>query len=485
MSAGTSAGFEALRRDVHGPDPAVWAEETEELYAAEDRLIRWVEDRSVRLDGTTWIPEQDPLFRDVKEVARFCEAACDRLGVPRVEVRARKGPTRAEYRSELMEIAVPTAEVGGGWALRGIVVVHELAHHLVVVGGKQEGGPHGASFRLRMIHALDLLGFPTQSKLLGLALATDHEAPEQLVWRERIAAILRQAEATTHRAEAETFMSRAQELATRHAIDLALLQAHDLASGGAAEAAELPEETAVVIGRPGQRWLRLYCTLFMAVARANDVEFLLARDSTRMYAHGMPSDIAMTVALYESLRAQMVASAARWMATGAWKHETTDRWDGRRVEEQPVHWSTAKTSFYEGFIVSIGERLAESRRRTEEAATRATRAARTGAGAGASGARGTSAGGPSGSEVQSTAVVLAAKREQVRAFHEQVCDRLRPRRWRGNDRGPSGWSEAGARAGREAGRRAAVGRARGSCLAEVPRRRTAHSRRSASPTPRR
>ncbi|WOP17463.1 DUF2786 domain-containing protein [Raineyella sp. LH-20] len=464
----STADAEASRHGLPpGPEPAdptEWATETAALYAAEDRLIRWIEDGSVRLDGMTWLPEPDPLFRDVREVARFCDAACDRLGVPRVDVRARKGPTRAEYRAPLMEIAVPTAEVGGAWALRGLIVVHELAHHLVAVGGTQQGGPHGESFRLRMTHALEVLGFPGQGRLLGLALATDHAPAEQTVWRERIAAILRQAEATTHRAEAETFVSRAQELATRHAIDLALLQARDRAAGEAAQGAELPEEQSVVIGRPGQRWLRLYCSLFMAVARANDVEFLLARDSTRMYAHGMPSDIAMTVALYESLRAQMVAAGTRWMATGAWKQTTTRRRNGRRVEEVPVHWSTAKTSFYEGFVVSIAERLDESRRRAEE---QADRAVSTGAGvpppADPAGTHSTA--------LHSTAIVLAAKREQVRAFHQQVVDRIRPGRWRGNDRGPSAWSESGARAGREAGQRAAVGRARGELLGPPGERR--------------
>lgn len=477
MSTGSMTDMASFRRSLQGAGsaPAEWAEETTALYAAEDRLIRWVEDGSVRLDGTTWLPEPDPLFHDVKEVARFCDAACDRLGVPRVEVRARKGPTRAEYQAPLMEIAVPPAEIGGAWALRGIVVIHELAHHLVAVGGKQEGGPHGASFRLRMTHALELLGFPGQAKLLGLALATDHAPPEQSVWRDRIAAILRQAEATTHRAEAETFVSRAQELATRHAIDLALLQARDRAAGEAARAGELPEEQSVVIGRSGQRWLRLYCTLFMAVARANDVEFLLARDSTRMYAHGMPSDITMTIALYESLRAQMVASATRWMATGDWKRETTVLVEGYRLAQPPVHWSTAKTSFYEGFVASIAERLAESRRRAEEEAVRAerlggadpaaTRREGTVAGNGAASAGDPGSVLPGSAALHSTAVVLAAKREQVRAFHQQVVERIRPGRWRGNDRGPSGWSEAGARAGREAGRRAAVGRARG----ELPR----------------
>ncbi|SDB79956.1 putative metallohydrolase, TIGR04338 family [Raineyella antarctica] len=450
---------------------ALWQAETAALYAAEGRVVRWIEDGGVRLDGVTWLPEPDPLFRDVREVERFCEQACDRLGVPRVTVRARRGPKKAEYTGALMEIAIPPAQVGGAWALRGLVVVHELAHHLVEVGGAREGGPHGATFRTRMMHALDVLGQPVNAQLLGLALETDTATALQDTWRGRIQAILRQAEATPHQAEAETFVARAQELATRHAIDLALLGARDRPDG--AEQGELPEEVTVVMGRPGQRWLRLYCSLFMAVARANDVKYLLAHNSTRVYAHGMPSDIATTVALYESLRAQMLAAATRWMDTGVWRSETDLRWTGRRLEEVPVHWSTAKTSFFEGFIDSVAQRLEESRLRAETASD--VRAAGPGpvpaTGPGAGDGPATEAPGQAGggsppattsdeAALHTMALVLTAKREQVRAFHEQVCARVRPGRWRGPDHDRATYSAAGAKAGGEAGREAAVGRRR-------------------------
>lgn len=428
--------------------PEQWRDETAELYEAESRVVRWVEEGSTRIGGVTFLPEPDPLFRNVAEVARFAERACDRLGVPRVDVRSRRGWREAHYAPLLMEIAVPAAERGGAWALRGLVVVHELAHHLVAVGGVQEGGPHGATFRTRMMHALELLGYPVQARLLRLALGTADTGPQQETWRSRIEAILRQAESTTHRAEAETFMARAQELATRHAIDLALLSARD--EGGTGEGAERPEEVAVVMGRAGQRWLRNYCRLFMVVAGANDVSYLIASNSTRMYAHGMPSDITMTIALYESLRAQMVAAAAAWMATGEWKQERTER----GYETRPLHWSTAKTSFYEGFVASVATRLEESRQRTEQAATAASPVVGEDA----------EDRGP-GAELHSTAVALAAKREQVRAFHDQIRAGLKAGRWRGGDYDPVARSAAGTRAGREAGRRAAVGQRRGELTA--------------------
>lgn len=463
MSDGTDAG-ERLARLLGSPPSAAtaeeWHRETTELYDAESRLIRWVDDGAVRVDGVSWQPEQDPLFRDVGEVTRFTDRACDRLGVPRVEVRARKGGRKAHYDPLAMQIAVPPAEVGGAWALRGLVVIHELAHHLVAVGGVQEGGSHGATFRTRMLHALEILGFPVQARLLQVALGAG-PAPEQDVWRGRIEAILRQAEATPHRAEAETFMARAQELATRHAIDLALLAARDAAVGGPDGAAERPEEVVVVMGRSGQRWLRNYCRLFMAVARANDVSYLIASNSTRMYAHGMPSDITMTIALHESLRAQMVSSAAAWMATGEWKRERVLQPTRSGTRSVPLHWSTAKTSFYEGFVASVAARLDESRKRAEEVVLAAERA-RT-----PSSARSAPLPTAAGAELASTSVVLAAKREQVRAFHDEITAGLRPRHWRAGDYAPLARSAAGNRAGQEAGRRAAVGRRRGE-LAGAP-----------------
>lgn len=51
-----------------------------------------------------------------------------------VRVRARKGQTKAHY--QCGEIAVP---LGNRWALREIVVLHEIAHHLAP-------GGHGPSF---------------------------------------------------------------------------------------------------------------------------------------------------------------------------------------------------------------------------------------------------------------------------------------------------------------------------------------------------
>ncbi len=75
-----------------------------------------------------------------------------------VAVRERRGHTRAEYRSAayssggLPEIAIPTS-TEGRWALRELVVLHEIAHHL-----DDSGGPaHGRGFADTLIDLVSLV----------------------------------------------------------------------------------------------------------------------------------------------------------------------------------------------------------------------------------------------------------------------------------------------------------------------------------------
>lgn len=394
------------------------------LYDAENRLIGWI-DRGdpVRLDGTTWIPETDPLFATIEEVADFCAAATARLGVPPVTVRARRGATRAEYLDG--EIRVPPLDVGGAWAMRGLVVMHELAHHLAHVAGDVDG--HGPGFRTHLYRVLHDLGQPTNARLLELGFAAATRPAKD--WAATIGKLLAKAESTANTAEAETFAAAAQELATRHAIDLAL--ARDAVR--ADHTPELPEEQTYPLGKPGQRWLRIAVVLYTGIARVNEVSCFIASNSTAVYPTGFPSDIAMTNALFESLRAQMVRAANAWIATGEYKDEVVvqyDRWG--RDHWKPMHASTARKSFYEAFVHRVLERLREG----HEQAVRAWADEH--------------AENPTGAEV-----ALLSKREKVAAAHEAARQRLNVRgTWRGASTGAR--SEAGQAAGFRAGSAASV-----------------------------
>lgn len=69
-----------------------------------------------------------------------------RAGIP-VTVRARQGDSRAHYENARAVIAIP--DNLGSWAMRELIVLHELAHHLA--WGDQHGSRFAAAF-------LDLLG---------------------------------------------------------------------------------------------------------------------------------------------------------------------------------------------------------------------------------------------------------------------------------------------------------------------------------------
>ncbi len=122
----------------------------------------------------------------------------------------------------------------------------------------------------------------------------------------RIAGLLRKAEGTDNAHEAEIFLARAQELATRHSIDLALARAVEPPRTRAT-----PATRQITIGEPGTRGLSTYVQLFLAIAGPNDVRVDIARNSTWVIAFGMKSDIAAVEVLYSSLLPQMIQRIPR------------------------------------------------------------------------------------------------------------------------------------------------------------------------------
>ncbi|MDV3128483.1 TIGR04338 family metallohydrolase [Mycobacterium sp. 21AC1] len=117
------------------------------VYAAEE-FVRTMFDRAAQhssraIDffGTSLTLPPEAKFASVEAVQRYVDGVLARVGGDPVTVRARRGTTAAHY--ELTEdtavIAVP--EQHTTWALRELVVLHELAHHLCTVAP-----PHGPAF---------------------------------------------------------------------------------------------------------------------------------------------------------------------------------------------------------------------------------------------------------------------------------------------------------------------------------------------------
>ena len=116
------------------------------VYAAE-QFVRTMFDRAAQhssraIDffGTSLTLPPEAKFGSVDSVQRYVDDVIARVGADPVAVRRRRGVTAAHY--ELVDgkavIAVPERNT---WALRELVVLHELAHHV-----SHADPPHGPDF---------------------------------------------------------------------------------------------------------------------------------------------------------------------------------------------------------------------------------------------------------------------------------------------------------------------------------------------------
>ncbi len=134
------------------------------LYEAEGVLAGMIDRRDdfpvAEAFGSRVTVPDDRKFGDIDSVQRYADAvlALDWVqrrapvrAAIRVRVRARAGATKAEYEFATHTIAVPPHRVGGRWAMRELVVLHELAHHLAPDAGH---GPEFAGCLLELVEEL-------------------------------------------------------------------------------------------------------------------------------------------------------------------------------------------------------------------------------------------------------------------------------------------------------------------------------------------
>lgn len=420
------------------------------VYAAEDQVAAWLdtlgpERTTLTVDGHTFAPETEPRFTDPDTAARYVaqvlthlrDGGRDYRGRERqaVAVRPRRGHRAATYDFASATIAVPPFATGGRWALRGLVLLHELAHHL-------HGEPgHGAAWRATLLRLLEDVGSPVIAELLQHAYAEQglgqvaHTVDDGTL--AKIAKLLRQAEGTRNEHEREAFLAKAQGLATRHSIALALARAHTARQ----ERLDEPVSESYRIGEPGKRGLARYVRLLLNIAHTNDLRCTISHDSTAVTLYGFAADIEVTKALYESLLVQMVADCERYLARG--ERDVTEKWNAarRRWEAKPVATITARLAFYEAYAARIGHRLQEARRHAVAEATAAEPGAATSAAA-------------------SSETALALRAKEV-AVHDHFAEALRRNQvrgtWRGDRRSSAEDAPGAAHSGDRAASRARIG----------------------------
>lgn len=151
------------------------------VYDAE-QLVRGVFDRAaefghrtVEIYGSQITLPAERRFASVESVQTYVDrvlalnwvrAQWPRAEVP-VRVRARAGSAAAHYESATAVLAVPLHSGATAWALRELVILHELAHHLTPTPNE---APHGPEFCTRYTELLDGVLAPEAALLLRTTL---------------------------------------------------------------------------------------------------------------------------------------------------------------------------------------------------------------------------------------------------------------------------------------------------------------------------
>lgn len=161
---------------MNGSDPAAARDaQRARVYAAED-FVRTLFDRaaqhgspSVQFFGEQITLPPEARFASVDTVQRYVDGVLSLPAVRRqwpavtpLTVRARRGVTAAHYEnhSGTGVIAVPDRGYAG-WALRELVVLHEIAHHLCDVSP-----PHGPAFVATLCTLAELVMGPELGHVL-------------------------------------------------------------------------------------------------------------------------------------------------------------------------------------------------------------------------------------------------------------------------------------------------------------------------------
>jgi|GEM_PF-54917 len=420
------------------------------LYRAEQAIAATLKQGgTIEHEGSRLTIEAERQFGDLAAIRTYVErvlalgpvAGMERASVP-VTVRERRGDRQAHYERDTATIAIP-GHRHTGWAMRETVVLHELAHHL----DPHPSPAHGPSYAATLVHLYEVVMSPEAAHLLrvqlwdggvliaggsasrttGTSAGTSSGNTGSSSTLDKISKVLAQAERASTTEEASTFFTKAQSLATRYSIDLAVARQHVARS----QQRETPIHRRITIGQPRQAGNRHFVRLFLAIAHVNDVKANIATDSTSVYPYGFPSDIDVVEALYSNVATHMAESASRYLASGAFRESMV--WSSSKAQHVRATAREARLTFYDSFVDVVNRRLVVAQEAAERHAIQALDAA-----AGHDAAT-------------STSLVLADKRAEVRDYYETNSDA------RGSWSGWKGRTHAvpsAAAAGRDAGRRA-------------------------------
>jgi len=147
------------------------------VYSSE-RTLRWLYDHpaaSHEVNGVTVQLEPEARFASLDSVAAYVDRVVAHPAVVaefghrgRISVRERKGERKAHYEPATATIAINTT--GTRWALRELLVLHEVSHHYVPATESD----HGARFTSTMVRLVELIMGPQAALALRLLYADNN-----------------------------------------------------------------------------------------------------------------------------------------------------------------------------------------------------------------------------------------------------------------------------------------------------------------------
>lgn len=120
------------------------------VYRAEQQVASALSTSSGNFDffGSKLFVQPETMFRSLDEIRIYVDEVMrkfelrTKLHLSSVKVRERKGNLEAHYEYETKTIAIPT---NTNWAMRELVILHEIAHHITWERTSQVAA-HGAEF---------------------------------------------------------------------------------------------------------------------------------------------------------------------------------------------------------------------------------------------------------------------------------------------------------------------------------------------------
>lgn len=129
------------------------------MYAAEQQVTTALSRSGERIDffGSQLTPPPETAFKTLTEIRRYVASVLSDHRVvhawgylPPAQVRRRASDSMAHYEYETATIAIPTSS---NWAMRELVVLHEVAHHVLssVAPNASAHGPEFASAYIQLV----------------------------------------------------------------------------------------------------------------------------------------------------------------------------------------------------------------------------------------------------------------------------------------------------------------------------------------------